>query len=74
MEKHEQVGNILVSYLYPEEAKNVIEKINLDTEITRKILNMLSEEYPKMRFVLANDDMINPKVIERAKGFHETNI
>lgn len=56
-------GSILVSYLCPEEM-SATEQVQLQYEMTQLIKNVLSEKYPNMRYVIADDELIKKEVKE----------
>ena len=63
MNKDNTKINLLLSIKIPED-KNVIQACDLENNIKKDIQNMLAEKYPELRWVLADDEMINERLVD----------
>lgn len=63
MNKDNTKINLLLSIKIPE-GKNVIQACDLENNIKKDIQNMLAEKYPELRWVLADDEMINERLVD----------
>lgn len=60
-------GMIAILYLIPSEIQNPCKKIDFCFDVVRKVRDSLDKNYPKMRYIIGQDDMVSSEWVKRGE-------
>lgn len=60
-------GTIAISYLVPAEIKNPFRQIDFSFDVVRTVQDALAKKYPKMRYIIGQDDMIAEETVKKGE-------